>query len=149
MTRTRYIPIAGALLAALTLAACGSEDSPEPVAEADAPAAMEADPPTAVADAGGVTLDELVGLWAETAALCETDPTTITRDIVAMGDDSCIITGVDDIAGGVDLMVLCPTAGAEPQGGNWIITAAGVAPHNQITIARADQETDLVRCVAE
>ena len=161
----RSYALAGAFAAAFGLAACGGDEEDtadiEPVVE-DAGPAMEAEPPLLDAEppaiaaeppaieaaAGGmeVALRDLTGLWAQTPERCETDPVTITADIFALGELSCIVTGVDDVEGGMAVGLLCLVADAEPQVETWTVNPIGEAPHTQISITMGEAVAELTRC---
>lgn len=163
----RSLSVVTLAAAAMILAACGGDESddttPEetPVADAGAPAmdaapaedaaapAMDAAAPAADAGAPAATvaLEDITGRWAETAELCGTDDeVTITAEAANMADGACIITGDEEVEGALNLSLICPVAGAEPDGGNWVITATGTAPFTAINIAMDDLAMDLVRC---
>jgi hypothetical protein len=151
--------------AAAALAACGNDEPEEtapeaPAADAGAPAADAApivDAPAPAMDAGAaaidvaaasaITIEGVTGRWAETAALCATeDEVTITAEAVNMTGGACIVTGIEEIDAALNVDLICPVAGAEPDTARWVVTAAGEAPFNAITIAMDELVTDLVRC---
>lgn len=162
----RSLSIIALAAAAMILAACGGDESDDttpvetPAADAAAPAvdapppAMDAAAPAMdapAADAGApatlVSLEGITGRWAETAELCGTDDeVTITPEAANMADGACIITGTEEVEGALNLSLICPVAGAEPDGGDWVITADSTAPFTAITIAMDDLAMELVRC---
>lgn len=176
--RKQYLGLAAAFAAALTLSACGGDDEEpaedaatidegEPAMDAGAPAmdagapAMDAGAPAMDAgapamDAGapagepvaGVTLANLVGIWAETPEQCGTDAEIIIApDAITMGDEACIVTGAESVEGGLAVDLLCPVADAEPTAVTWTIAAFGDAPYTDVTITDEDGGTTaLVAC---
>jgi hypothetical protein len=146
--------------AAIGLAACGNDEPEEtapdnpPAADAGAPAvdaaapAMDVDAPAMdVAAASAITIESVTGRWAETAALCGTDDeVTITAEAVNMTDGACIVTGNEEVGVALNIDLICPVAGAEPDTATWVVTAAGEAPFTAIAIAMDNLVTDLVRC---
>ena len=155
----RSLSIVALLLAATTLAACGGDEGDEttpdetPAADADAPAmdadapAMDADAPAMDAGTAVVTIESITGRWAEGTDLCGTDDeVTIAPEAVNMADGACIITDVEEGGGALTLGLICPVAGAEPDGGTWVVTAEGEAPFGAIAIASDGLVTNLARC---
>jgi hypothetical protein len=153
--------------AAIGLAACGNDEPEEtapdnpPAADAGAPAvdaaapAMDVDAPAMdagapamdVAAASAVTIESVTGRWAETAALCGTDDeVTITAEAINMTDGACIVTGTEELDAALNIDLICPVAGVEPDTATWVVTAAGEAPFTAIAIAMDNLVTDLVRC---
>ncbi len=123
-------------------------DAGAPAMDAGAPAMEAAAPAMEAAVTGAITLDDIVGLWAETADACATDAMTIGPDAIAVGDSACIVTGTEEGADGLSVTLLCPVEGAEPEAATWTVTGTGDAPFTAITITMGDITTNFVRCAA-
>ena len=124
-------------------------DAGAPAMDAGAPA-MDAGAPAmdAGAPATEITLDDVVGAWAETAEACGVNEQILAPDAVAFGEETCIVTGAEMAEGGLAVELLCPVEGAEPATTTWTIAALGEAPYTEITITDADATTAFVACVA-
>ncbi|MCW5697573.1 MAG: hypothetical protein KIS96_12680 [Bauldia sp.] len=157
------LALAGAFMAAFTLAACGDDDDPPAVAEPDQPAmeaeapAMEAEAPAMEAEAPAneiagdppvgptvpITLGQLVGNWAPDTASCEAN-----NNVVEIGEtrlntpeDDCAFTGEEAADGSVVLQLTC--VGGETE--TWTVMAEGTTDAIAITDG-ADSAASLVRC---
>jgi hypothetical protein len=149
-TSTESTASAPAESAAASAAASAAEPAMEaaPPAMEAAPPAMEAGAPAMEAEAmaAALTLDDIVGLWAETADACATNAMTIGPDAITVGDNACIVTGTEEGDAGLTVSLLCPVEGAEPEAATWTVTATGEAPFTAITITMGDVVTDFVAC---
>jgi len=149
---TRYLALGAAIATALTLAACGGDDDEEPVDETPAAAVTpEPDPP---ADDGGaaatnIALADIVGVWAEAPDQCGTpDELIIAPDAFAVGEEACIVTGVDTVDGGLSIQLICPVEDAAPGTITWIVAAFGEVPYTDITITDDGATTAFASCIA-
>lgn len=149
---TRYLVLGTAFAAALTLAACGGDDDEEPVDETPAAAVTPEPDPPGIADGAAATniaLDDIVGVWAETLDQCGTaDELIIAPDAFAVGEEACIVTGVDTVDGGLSIQLICPLEDAAPGTITWTIAAFGEAPYTEITITDDGATTAFVSCLA-
>lgn len=148
----RSLALGAAFAAALTLAACGGDDDEEPIDDTPAAAITPEPDPPAMADGAAATniaLADIVGVWAETPSQCGTaDELIIAPDAFAVGEEACIVTGVDTVDGGLSIQLICPVEDAAPGTITWMVAAFGEAPYTDITITDDGVTTGFATCLA-